>query len=54
MWETEFAQMSIQNLEQMIAELEAETLNNGILWHWHEDPITRTDNQITDTAMIRR
>jgi len=45
MTDTEFAQMSIQNLEQMIAELEAETLNNGILWHWHEEPMTGTDDQ---------
>ena len=35
-WE-DFAQMSIENLEQLIAELEAESLNNGIIWNWHED-----------------
>ncbi len=39
MWENEFAQMSIENLEQLIAELEAETMNNGIFWNWHEAPI---------------
>jgi len=39
MWENEFAQMSIENLERLIAELEEETMNNGIFWNWHEDPI---------------
>ena len=32
--EKDFAQMSIENLEQLIAELEAESLNNGIIWNW--------------------
>ena len=35
-WE-DFAQMSIENLAQLVAELEAESLNNGIIWNWHED-----------------
>jgi len=39
MEEKDFAQMSIENLERLIAELEAETMNNGIIWNWHEDPI---------------
>ena len=39
MGEKDFTQMSIENLKQLIAELEAENLNNGIFWNWHEDPI---------------
>ncbi len=39
MWEKELAQMSIENLEQLIAELEAETMNNRIFWNWYEEPI---------------
>jgi len=37
MWENEFAQMSIENLEQLIAELEAENKQNWL--DWFEDPI---------------
>ena len=42
MWEEEFAQMSIENLEQLIAELEAESLHNGIIWNWHENHVVGT------------
>ncbi len=37
--EKDFAQMSIENLAQLVAELEAETMNNGIIWNWHENPV---------------
>ena len=37
MWENELAQMSIENLEQLIAELEAENKQNWL--DWFEDPI---------------
>lgn len=40
--EKDFAQMSIENLEQLIAELEAESLNNGIIWNWHENHVVGT------------
>ena len=39
MEEKDIWHMSIENLEQLIAELEAETLRNGINWNWHENPI---------------
>ena len=39
MQEKDFAQMSIENLEQLVAELEAETMHNGIIWNWHENTI---------------
>ena len=35
----DFVQTSIDNLTLLVAELEAETMNNGIFWNWHEDPI---------------
>ena len=43
MTETDFINMSRENLRQLIADLEAENKQNWL--GWFEDPITRTDNQ---------